>query len=106
MVPAGLNCEGARLGSVQNMNMRQGVAKQQLIAKELVGRDSMQQVCVCEERSRHEIFSRGVNTPPKRDLKTCVCTSLRERVTCMCADIGSSRGSRVFIQKLSGSSNG
>jgi len=46
------------------------------------------------------MFSRGVNTPPERDLKTCVCTSLRERVTCMCGDIGSSSGSRVIIQKL------
>ena len=48
--------------------------------------------------SRHEMFSRGVNTPPERDLKTCVGPSLRERVTCMCGEIGRSSGSRVFIQ--------
>ena len=44
--------------------------------------------------------SRGVNTPPERDLKTCVCQSLREQVTCMCGEISSSSGSRVFIQKF------
>ena len=77
------------------------------------------QVCVCESwasaatarppkpgtktvfprftNSRHEMFSRGVNTPPERDLKTCVCTSLRERVTCMCGDIGSSSGSLPLL---------
>jgi len=38
------------------------------------------------------MFSRGVNTPPERDLMTCVCTSLRKRVTGMCGDIGSSNG--------------
>ena len=42
--------------------------------------------------SRHEMFSRGVNTPPERDLKTCECPSLCERVTCMCGKIGSSSG--------------
>jgi len=47
--------------------------------------------------SRHEMFSRGVNTPPERDLKTCVCTSLRERVTCMCGNIGSSSGSLPLL---------
>ena len=35
-------------------------------------------------------------TPLLRDLKTCVC----ERVTCMCGEIGSSSGSRLFIQTL------
>ena len=59
--------------------------------------------CLCEQFSLRSPTPdmrccRGGWTP--RDLKTCVYPSLCERVTCMCGDIGSSRGCRVFIQKL------